>query len=180
MTVPAYSVAYDEAFARLSPHAVITTGAGSPHTTGTGAPGSWYIDAAATPQRVYSWTGSQWILFGQLHPNAAAVPTSPRLYMAAMLLCVRAFTLPNAALGVTGGYDMGAIYVGRVSQDIAAWVQGFRGGTLPVSQRWPTVAEVKQRLTISGTEMDVETQMALDAAIEQVSTYVTGAFGVAG
>lgn len=178
----AFSTAYSDAFDALASAtgATVTVTHRNPDPSDTAPDGSWWVNRGAVPQTLWTRHTAGWVLFGQLHPNTAAVDNSPRLYMAAMMLCVRAYTLPNAALGVTGGYDMGAIYVGRISQDIAAMLQGFRGGPLPAAQRWPTLAEVKARLTITGSEMDVETQMALDAAIEQVSIYVTGSFGVGG
>jgi hypothetical protein len=85
----------------------------------------------------------------------------------------------NAPLGLAGGYDIGAVYVGRIDADYGRLIKGFRSRGVPVNQEWPTIDDVQARLQMSATVAStVDLDRALEAAIEQIVEDTSQAFGV--
>jgi hypothetical protein len=120
-----------------------------------------------------------WMLSGMLKPLAGS-SSSARLRAAALLLAVRWYKLPDAPLGLVGGYDIGASYVGRIGRDLEEMLIGYRGIGVPIGQVWPTISDLKERIGIgsSVSREDEALEIALEAAIEGIMEFVDGPPGV--
>lgn len=106
-------------------------------------------------------------------------PATERLKLAALLIALRNVKVMDAPLGVAGGYDVGSVYVGRISADVGRLLRGYRGGVVPTDQEWPTLTELKARLQATTTLEDDFLADALAAAIDEVEGQLTGSFGLA-
>ncbi len=140
-----------------------------------GKPGAYWIDNTKIPYVLYEWIDAdhRWLELGVFRASSLSGP-SIRLQQAALLLAVRWYKLPDAALGLVGGQDIGASYVGRIGKDLEEMLIGFRGLGVPIGQDWPTLALLKIRVQVTTVREDPALQMALDAAIEAIVEFVDG------
>lgn len=100
-----------------------------------------------------------------------------RVYEATMLVGARAWKRRDAAFGVAGGGDMGAIRIGFKDPDVELMLVGLRLSTTDLAdQTWPTVDEFRARVGASATKhLDAELTPVLNAAIAVVTRKCAGA-----
>ena len=151
----------------------------APPPLGTGDTiGTVYVDTSQTPNHLYTSDGADFLNYlpaGGTDPDQS----NPRLEQAAMLYSIRYLKLNQSALGLSGGFDIGAVYVGSISGDYHNLIRNYRGSTVPMFQQWPTLEDVKRELGITGSESDDQITLAIDAAIDQIRIDITGAPGLA-
>ncbi len=156
-------------------------GHGTPMNAGVvGVDGSLWVDMTTLPHHLWAWeqAHSRWVLIG-LFAEAISRVSSYRLWEATLLLALRNYQVMHAPLGLAGGYDIGAVYVGRIDADYARLIKGYRAESVPLNQEWPTVDEVAGRMTMSTTvATTVDLQRAIDAAIEQIFVDVGRTWGI--
>ncbi len=190
MTFQSFSSSFGPAFdavrAAGTPPQHVTAHIGDrpPGPADTGNVGDLWLDMSSAPFVTYVYfpapanTPPQWHLVAEFAERVEYV-SSHRLWEACLLMALRNYQVMNAPLGLAGGYDIGAVYVGRIDADYSRLLRGYRAQHVPLLQEWPTVDEVAARMQMSpGTTATVDLNRALDAAIEQVFVDVSRTFGV--
>ena len=174
-----FSRAFSRAFS--GDHANLRFGSGSPVTGGiAGKAGDIWVDRTVLPHAAYAFEmpESRWVLIG-VFAEAVSRVSSHRLWEACLLLALRNYQIMNAPLGLSGGSDLGAVYVGRIDRDYARLVKGYRASGVPLTQQWPTVDDVASRMAMSAaTAKVVDLQRAIDAAVEEIFVDVGRTWGV--
>ncbi len=180
----AFSDAFDVLVASVGPGGVSAQAEQRPPSNADiGNVGDLWLDVSRKPITTYVFyqagtDPAAWYVMGWFG-EAITYTSSFRLWEACLLLALRNYQVMNAPLGLAGGYDIGAVYVGRIDQDYARLIKGYRASSVPLMQDWPTVDEVAGRMTMSSTVAStVDLDRALNAAIEQIFVDVGRTWGV--
>ncbi len=182
----AFSDAFDVLTGQVGPPTAPVNAFMETHAPGVGDagnPGDLWLDLSQKPIKTWIWypigaDPAQWHVMGWFG-EAVSMVSSFRLWEACLLLALRNYQVMNAPLGVAGGYDIGAVYVGRIDQDYARLIKGYRAESVPLNQEWPTVDEVAGRMAMSaGVATTVDLARAINAAIEQIFVDVGRTWGV--